>query len=175
MTKSLKNVLNKAKKVIIHFSIEAGEKVFKYFRGVSLETIKPVIIDTCQSLNNLKLVIRVTQMPYNIFEYPNVYKWIYSLKLDYKMEKLAIENWVVKPEFLNGHVLPLELRLEALESLNNFLKVTPNCHKSIYQFRDSLKKPQIEGIEIFKQYTKDLDKIRGTNFAEVEPRIGKYL
>ena len=176
LTPAIKDLFNSARKIIIHYSIEASENVFNYIRGTSLEVLKPVIKDTHDSIDNLNLVFRVTQMPYNIFEYPKVYKLIEDMKLSkYTMMELAIENWVVRPAFLNGHVLPLELRLEAVKVLDEFLKANPECHESVYLFRESLKQPQIEGFELFKSFTKSLDKVRGTNFKKIESRIGKYL
>jgi len=175
----LKKLFNLANAVFMHFSIEAGENIFQYIRGTSLSTLAPVIIDTHDNLNKVDFTFRVTQMPYNIFEYPNVYNFIKSLNLKkYDISELLLENWVVKPSFLNTYILPLEVRIQAAEELTKFLDKTPGVHKSVYKFRDSLKLPQnnqSKDFKNFKDFTSALDKVRNTSFKDIEPRIGKYL
>jgi MoaA/NifB/PqqE/SkfB family radical SAM enzyme len=174
ISSELFDIIKQCKKFTMSFSVEGTGKVFKYIRGIDLEIIEPTI-KSLDGYDNVVIILRVTQMPYNIFELPNVYHWFEGLNLKNRMPAEA-HNYVVTPPFMNPLVLPLELRMQAADFLNDFIKSTPECDKSIKTYCNTLTKPQKEEyFHMFKCYTKDLDKIRGMSILDVEPRVGKYI
>jgi pyruvate-formate lyase-activating enzyme len=168
-------LLNQCGRLKLDFSVEAGEDVFKYIRGISLKDIEENIKSCDQTIKPVSIGFRITQMAYNIFEFPKVYTWIKSLNLKNGIP-IFIHNYVVKPEFLNVLVLPIEVRMEAQKHLMNLIELHPDCDESVRKLYETLGKPQNDQyFDLFKSFTKNLDEIRGTSFSEVEPRIGAYL
>jgi len=168
------DTLSQCKQLIYQISVEGTGNMFKYIRGIPLESIIDNI-KIADTLDNVWIGFRITQMVYNIFEFPKVYDWIRALNLRHSPE-INIQNYVVKPDFLNPLVLPLEVRMEARETIMDFIKKHPGCDSSIPQFYKTLGKDSSDkNMKLLIMYTKAMDKIRGMSINEAEPRIGRYI
>jgi len=175
MKDSLMELLNECKLLKMDFSVEAGEKMFNYIRGISLEDLKETIFGISRNVAPSRIGFRITQMVYNIFEYPNAHRWIKGLNLKEQLSGIFIHNYVVHPKFLNVLNLPLDIRLEAQQVLSDFI-VDNECDETVYKLKNTLGKPQIkENVDLLKSYTKNLDEVRGVSLLDVEPRIGRYI
>jgi len=174
MKDELMEILNKCKLLNMAFSVEGGEDIFKYIRGISLNKIEPIIKEIHDNIKSIVVCFRITQMVYNIFEFPKVYDWIEKLNLT-KLYDISIQNYVVFPEFLNVRVLPLEIRKEAQQNLDAFIKKHPTDF-TVNKLQKTFSESQLtKEFEITKVFTRDLDNIRNTSFNDIEPRLGKYL
>jgi len=174
MKDELTDTLNKCKLLNMAFSVEGSEVIFKYIRGISLNKIEPIIKEIHDNIKNIIVCFRITQMVYNIFEFPKVYDWIKKLNLT-KLYDISIQNYVVFPEFLNVRTLPIEIRKEAQQILDVFIKSHPTDF-TVKKLQKTLGESQlIEYFNLTKTFTRDLDNIRNTSFNDIEPKIGKYL
>jgi MoaA/NifB/PqqE/SkfB family radical SAM enzyme len=172
---SLSNILNQCQCLKMDYSVEGGEEMLKYIRDISLKDIEGIIKDTHDKIRPIKVGFKITQMVYNIFEFPNVYRWIKGLNLK-KQTDISINNYVVKPLFLNLLSLPLEIRLKARDMLVAFIKTNPDCHETVKILCETLAEEQkTENVKLLKVYTKNVDQIRGVSLLNVEPRIGEFI
>ncbi len=166
----------------ICYSVEGISNAYDYIRGdgkYRLKDIRKNILEL-DELPNVKTSFRITCMAYNIFEIPRIYSWISRLPLKRNAKNIIIENYVVRPDFLNVMVIPYDIRHRAAKGINKILKnKKKNLDASIYRFYESLNE-RVDGfsrknLENFKIYTATLDKIRGTDIKEAIPQIRKLF
>ena len=96
-------------------------------------------------------------MAYNIAHLDKIQTWFDANKKD--NWSIYFNNVVAQPAYLNPRVLPNEV----LQSIEHKL---PNI---TYEQNNS------KLLDMFVNYTKDLDKIRNTNVLELVPELGRYI
>ena len=102
-----------------------------------------------------RIIIAVTIMTYNIAHLDKIWWWFEENKQD--NWEIYFNNVVAKPPYLNPRILPNEI-LDKIDF--RFPKIT-------YEQDAELGKH----LDLFVNYTKDLDKIRDTNVLDYCPEL----
>ena len=96
-------------------------------------------------------------MAYNIAHLGEIDKWFLKQKIKYPWWSIYYNNVVAKPPYLNPRILP-----------NNILENIEVKFPNINYTQD----PELgKHIDLFVDYTKDLDKIRNTNVLDYCPEL----
>ncbi len=179
----LYNLLSKFKGLIFYISIEGSNDLYSYCRGGELYNFD--VVSRCiNRLSNLpntqEICLTYTTMAPNIFDIRNTWEYIkqYSDICTY-----SFGNTVSSPSYLSLDVLDRNMKekaLRLLEGMPEVLEVGNNTPYSlgIESLKESLSKdlhPKQQYLwNTFKDYINNLDKIRNTNFLEVEPHYKEY-
>lgn len=166
------NVLSKFKKVRIMFSIEGTGDLYKYIRGgkYDIDQMESTLA-MYDSLDNVEIGFNVTIQAYNLLNLKDLHGLLASWARKYKHVSNvgAFTTICNAPMYLSPFVLPQSLRLEAkndLANIGDFKKLCENLESgNIYT----------EHWETFKEFTVELDKIRGESIIDVVPKLGDYF
>ena len=174
------------KQVILNISAEASTGgLYEYIRGGNTQTIEQLEqnLKWYDQFDNIKGHFSVAISTYNIFDLQNLADWIEQVTGDLRGWKTLIADrtsdsteeyqrpnqfsiLVNKPAYLDPNNMPPHLKQRVLDSWDK------GYHLLDYM-RDHLKKTEYdeEQWELFKQFTRELDKIRGTNVLDYIPQL----
>ena len=137
-------------------SLEATGELYEYIRGGKNFTFEQLEKNLVQ-YNFDRVIIAVTVMAYNIAHLGEIDKWFLKQKIKYPWWSIYYNNVVAKPPYLNPRILP-----------NNILENIEVKFPNINYTQD----PELgKHIDLFVDYTKDLDKIRNTNVLDYCPEL----
>jgi MoaA/NifB/PqqE/SkfB family radical SAM enzyme len=178
-----KTLFAQFKHVELLVSIEACNELYSVIRGGPY-TWEQLIenIEAFYEIENLEMVFAVTVMTTNIFELPTVWEWFN--KYHATRASISMSNVVVNPSYLNIAHMPDDLRKLALQKLSDI----PNeaywpegsYHSEEFEYQtgiDDIRKGLENGSydernwNHFLHYTKDLDRLRGTDTLKLIPEI----
>lgn len=165
------SMLEKFKNVRLMFSVEGTDELYSYIRGgkFTIDELENVI-GMYNELPNVEIGFNVTMQAYNLLNLKSLHKKLRSW--EEKFEKVsasnAFETICNSPMYLSPNVLPDKLRNIAIDELKDIPEfetiskslVTDSTHTTHW--------------ETFKQFTVELDKIRGENVLNVIPELKDY-
>ena len=137
-------------------SLEAIGGLYEYIRGGKNFTFEQLEKNLVQ-YNFDRVIIAVTVMAYNIAHLGEIDKWFLKQKIKYPWWSIYYNNVVAKPPYLNPRILPNDI-------LENIEVKFPNINYTQDEFLG-------KHIDLFIDYTKDLDKIRNTNVLDYCPEL----
>jgi hypothetical protein len=166
------DVLAKFKKVRVMFSIEGTGSLYKYIRGgkYDIEQMESTLA-MYNALDNVDIGFNVTIQAYNLLNLKELYDLLasWSHKYEHVSNTSAFNTICNSPMYLSPFVLPQSLRLAArteLEGINDFKKLCENLGSgNVYT----------EHWDTFKEFTVELDKIRGESVSDVVPQLKDFF
>lgn len=183
-------LFSKFKHVELLISIEAMDDLYSIVRGgphtwQDLESN----IDKFYEVPNLEIVFAVTVMSSTVFELDKIWNWFEANHMD--RASISMSNVVVKPGYLNIAHMPDALKKLALEKIKNipFETTWPdNGHHGDEENYQTGIADIVTGLETsvdpeeqqknwkwFLQYTRDLDRLRGTETFKYMKEIADYV
>ena len=135
-------------------SVEGTDGLYEYIRGGKNFTFAQ-LNENLKHYNFDRVIIAVTVMAYNIAHLGKIQTWYDKVKQDHW--SIYFNNVVAQPAYLNPRILPNDI----LDKIDFKL---PNIN---YTQDDLLSKH----VDLFVNYTKDLDKIRNTNVIDYCPEL----
>lgn len=135
-------------------SVEGTDGLYEYIRGGKNFTFAQ-LNENLKHYNFDRVIIAVTVMAYNIAHLGKIQTWYDKVKQDHW--SIYFNNVVAQPAYLNPRILPNDI-------LNKIDFKLPNIN---YTQDDLLSKH----VDLFVNYTKDLDKIRNTNVIDYCPEL----
>ena len=135
-------------------SLEGTDGLYEYIRGGNNFTFKE-LNQNIKQYDFDRIIIAVTVMAYNIAHLGKIQQWYDENKKD--NWEIYFNNVVAQPAYLNPRILPNDI----LQKIDYKL---PNIN---YTQDDFLSKH----VNLFVNYTKDLDKIRNTNVIDYCPEL----
>ena len=166
------NLLKEFKRVSICFSIEGTGRLYSYIRGgkYNIEQLEETL-SAYSKLDNVQIMFNVTLQNYNVFNLPELHNFLHELEDKYP--RVSANNSFTticnQPSYLSPMNLPDNLRDQAVERLSlydDFKKLVRSMNKRTFNE---------EQWDIFINYTKDLDKLRGDNVVEAVPELKEYF
>ena len=181
----------KFKHVELLVSVEATDELYSIVRGgkdCDWSELKENV-EKFYDVKNLEMVFAVTVMITNVFDLPNVWRW-FSEEHEYRAS-IAMSNVVVNPGHLNIAMMPPELKQLALEKLadipNSAVWPEGNYHVDEHDYQTGIEdirnglsrevdpEEQQRNWKWFLHYTKDLDRLRGTDTLGQIPEIKQWI
>lgn len=164
------NLLSNFKKVTIVFSVEAVGDLYGYIRGGKY-TINDFVnnVKEYDKLPNISIGYNVAINAYNLLGLHGLYEFLKNLNLRNHSIKGAFNCIVNRPEYLSPFVLPRDLRFLAHENLKENPAFNKKFINNLISFPDDHKM-----FKVFKDFTDDLDELRGENILDVVPEFKKY-
>jgi organic radical activating enzyme len=170
------------KSVSIHFSIDAFGELNEYIRHNTkwkdVEENVRLMLDHPKTNCEVHSTIQVL----NIFQLPKLYEWISQFK---NMQKLPFHIWMDNPTWLKISILPIPLKILALNTLKNFFQSVDNEDQVFierqnqiisYLSRSIKEKHDKEGLETFRTRIKEFETLRGSKkIEEIVPELAKIL
>jgi hypothetical protein len=147
------------------------------------------MIEYFTSFKHIEVCIAYTTMANNIFNIRDTWEWFQQYKTK---ATITFTNSVARPSYLSLDVLSKEMKQLAYDMLEDIDDEMPWPFEDndylysagIFKFRKNLKNvinnsvdndtDQKDLFKKFKEYVEALDKIRDTNFLEIEPIFRKY-
>ena len=178
-----KEMFKHFKHIELNISIEATDELYSIIRGgpYKWEELQDNI-EKFYEYDNIEVVFAVTVMNTNVMHLDKIWDWFDA---NHKHRaSISMSNVVVNPGYLNIAYLPEELKHIAMDKIaripNEAIWPAGSYHEKEMQYGtgiENIKKglcntpdadEQKQYWEYFLQYTKDLDRLRGTNtFAEI--------
>lgn len=185
------DLLCQFKKVILYISVEGVGPMYQYCRGGENYTQESLddMIEYFTSFKHIEVCVAYTTMANNIFNIRDTWEWFQQYKTK---ATITFTNSVARPSYLSLDVLSKEMKQLAYDMLEDIDDEMPWPFEDndylysagIFKFRKNLKNvinnsvdddtDQKELFKKFKEYVEALDKIRDTNFLEIEPIFRKY-
>jgi MoaA/NifB/PqqE/SkfB family radical SAM enzyme len=135
-----------------HVSIEGVGRLYEYIRGGEHFTFEQMTENVKTFKKFTKVIFAGTVMTYNVNHLDSIKLWFNNFK-ESNFE-LHLSNIVTSPSYLNPCILPDDL-----------LNGTGFQHD-----------PNLAGnLESFIEFTKDLDRLRGTNILDVCPEFSRFF
>lgn len=177
------------KHIELLISIEAVDELYSIVRGGPNTWAElQENIEKFYDYENIEVVFAVTVMMTNIFELDKVWKW-FRENHEHRAS-ISMSNVVVDPAYLNIAYLPAELKALALDKIASIPSesIWPagsyHAEESEYQtgiadirkglLTDVDEDTQQKQWKWFLQYTKDLDRLRGTNTLQYIKEMQHY-
>jgi organic radical activating enzyme len=159
------------------FSFEAIDKMYSYIRGAQHDfaELKSNLFEAARE-EKINISLMYTPQAYNIFDFEGAAKFIVNEVAPKLSQKFSDQdllnifgNVLHNPKYLEIKVLPESVRNKVSESIKQ-QEDLPKVLRE--QFSRLLSGPQnkIE-FQRFKEYTLELDAVRGENILSVEPRF----
>jgi len=178
------DLLNQFESVMLYISIEGVGNMYDYCRGGKQYKINDLetMIFKYARLKNVEICITFTSMATNIFNIRPTWDWLQKYK---DFCTFSFSNTVSQPDYLSLRSLNNEMRKEAYDMIQDIKEDMPwpgefnrTYQAGIDKLKVNLCKPEDPDwkkyFTNFKRYTESLDKIRNTNFLEVEEKFQKY-
>lgn len=177
------------KHIELLISVEAVGELYSVIRGgpYTFEQLEENI-EKFYTYDNIEIVFAVTVMATNIFQLDQVWNW-FKEKHEHRAS-ISMSNVVVNPSYLNIANLPMELKYTTYDKLLQIpdRSVWPagsyhiddiHYQTGIHAIRDGLQlekeNPQQEKLWAqFLKYTKDLDRLRGTDTFALVKELSYY-
>lgn len=171
------------KHVELMVSVEATDELYSVVRGDTHSwSDLNSNIERFYEIENLEMVFAVTVMITTVFDLPNVWNWFN--KYHATRASISMSNVVVNPEYLNITNMPVNLKQQALEKIQDIPSEAywpPGSYHSeefeyqtgIDDIRKGLQNNEYDehAWQSFLQYTQDLDKLRNTDTFKLIPEL----
>ncbi len=173
------------KKAKVNISVEATGELYQYIRGgdrFSFEQMEKLVM-RLSAIESVEIIFVTLAMVYNVWNLGSLRDWIDSVQRP--NHRATFKNIVVNPRYLDPHILPIDVRTQAMassqinESFRDFEKRT---YDTGYEKTTSLLcQDTIESgdrgklLSQFKAYTNDLDRIRGISVHKIVPELKPFL
>lgn len=175
--KKISECLSKFSDVTITVSIDGKDKIQEYIRSPSNWKKVENTFLLLQNIENLKISINTVIQVYNILNITELFEWGDNLNKKVNFEFMLLEN----PEYLNVGILPIEIKKEAINRINNYLE-NSYMYLNSQKFRRNIKflknyllysnnKNSKIHIENFFSYTQLLDDKRKESFKDSIPDL----
>jgi len=179
------NLLAKFKAVNFQISIEAVGSLYSYIRGGNGFSIKDLEKNLKVFRENPKfqIIFAVTTSIYSIFHLDELIAWFDKIREE--GEEIIMTNTVVRPEYLNFQILPRQLKKQAYSKLINCKVLEDSyltgslkfgnpgqqalCEALLNEIYEPEKKMELQLK--FAEYTKTLDKLRGSDLLSLVPQL----
>lgn len=170
-------LLKEFKTTNLIFSFEAVDKMYSYIRGAQHDfaELKSNLFEAAAE-EKINISLMYTPQAYNIFDFESSAKFIVNevapkLKKKFNDQDLLniFGNVLHNPRYLEIKVLPEGIRNKVSESIQQ-QEDLPKVLRQQFSRLLSGNQNKIE-FQRFKEYTKELDAIRGENLLNVEPRF----
>jgi len=173
----LKDLWPKFKKIKIIISVEGTGDLYEYIRGGNVQTIDELENNMYwyDKFTNIEGSFNTAIQIYNIFDLNNILEWFESLKTSDRWHKnpnsFKFDCLVTSPKYLDINVMPIELKREALQKLNQ------KDYKSLRIIKSNLLNQNTDenNWNLFIEFTKSLDKIRNTDITKVVTELSRYF
>ena len=173
----LKDLWPKFKKIKIIISVEGTGDLYEYIRGGNVQTIDELEnnIYWYDKFTNIEGSFNTAIQIYNIFDLNNILDWFQALKTSDRWHKnpnsFKFDCLVTRPKYLDINVMPIELKREALQKLNQ------KNYKSLRIIKSNLLNQNTDenNWNLFIDFTKSLDKIRNTDITKVVTELSRYF
>lgn len=179
-----------AKEVFPHFklvhvtvSLDGTGPLYRYIRGGKAYDLDRDIYATMTFLDqfeNLRGAFTTTVQIYSAFDLVNIVRWARAHKLKRFGKDFPIDCMVSHPRYLSILILPYAMRLEVVQMLEQFQK--NECFSGFDTLIEILRQRQTcdpkeaaDLLRVFRDFTRELDHLRGTSLVEVEPRFAPLL
>lgn len=179
-----KRMFKEFKHIELNISIEATDELYSIIRGgpYKWEELQKNI-EKFYEYDNIEIVFAVTVMNTNVMHLDKIWDWFDTYHKH--RASISMSNVVVNPSYLNIAYMPQELKYIALDKIsripNEAIWPAGSYHEQEHLYGtgiESIKNGLNNKIEdeedrqknwnYFLQYTKDLDRLRGTDtFAEI--------
>ena len=168
------------KEIKLHVSIEAVGDLYQYIRGGNLFKIQQLEdnLKSFDRLQNTRVIFATVSMAYTVFDQINLWNWYKNIrKSNYE---IFFRNTVVEPRCLNVHVLPLDIRKQAYDLIEQGLdkELRERKELGLTWFQKGLlrqdyysPKEEEKQKERFIQFTRDLDDLRKTKITDYVPQL----
>ena len=179
------DLLNQFESTMLYISIEGVGPMYSYARGgknFAIADLDNMIMKYSQ-LTNCEICITFTAMSSNVFNIAPTWNWMQQYG-DYC--NFSFTNTVSQPEYLSFSVLNDKMRERAFEMIKDIdeeirwpgREIGRTYEPGINRLKEKLQeKADLNWqthFQQFKDYTNTLDKIRNTNFLEVEPAFAEF-
>jgi len=180
------DLISQFKKVILYISLEGVGDLYSYCRGGKNynQTDLEKAIDYFSSIDNIELCLAYTTMVPNIFNIRSTWDWFQQYK---DKATITFSNTVFEPKHLSLYALSKVQKQEAydmIKDINDDLPWPFDRKEYLYSAgiwklqeklsEDTEAEDRTKVWNNFKNYINFLDKIRDTNFLDVEPTFRKY-
>jgi sulfatase maturation enzyme AslB (radical SAM superfamily) len=155
------------KKVKVNISLDAVGDLNHYIRYPADWGIIKKNLDRIYELNNTETGIHTTVQMYNILYLDKIYEYFVN---NYSTHPYL--NILNHPSCLNIRVLPQELKDIAREKLRPLIEFSEVREVLSYLDKECWFK---QSFEEFKNYTMELDSLRGQSLLSVVPEFSKYF
>lgn len=175
-------IWHKFKSVSIHFSIDAFGELNEYIRKNTKWADVEENVRIMLSHPKTRCEVHSTIQVLNIFDLPKLYSWMNQFK---DIPKLPFHIWMDNPTWLKINILPLPLKILALNTLRNFFneysskddaflekekQIISYLTRSIHEEQDK------EGLKTFKTRIREFEKLRNSKpIEQIVPQLGKIL
>ena len=181
----LKELWPHFRRVTLNVSIEATGTLYQYIRGSNVQTIEQLEqnLKFYDQFDNVKGHFSVAISTYNIFDLQNLCEWFEKVTADLRGWKTLVADrtsdsktiyqrpnqfsiLVNKPAYLDPNNMPPHIKQRVLENWNK------GYHQLDYM-REHLRKTKYseKQWQLFKHFTIELDKLRGTNVLDYIPEL----
>lgn len=173
------------KKAKVNVSVEATGELYRYIRGgdrFSFDEMEKLVLRLSQ-LESVEIIFVTLAMVYNIWNLGALRDWIESIQMP--NHRATFKNIVVNPRYLDPHILPIEVRADAIAGAlmtPSFREYEKRTYDTGYERTTaSLSGETMDSDERqillsqFKAYTNDLDRIRSTAVRNLVPALKPFL
>lgn len=181
----LLSLMSYFEQVDLYVSVEGSGELYKYIRGgesFPIESLENHLIEF-RKIPNLTLKFTVAVSIYNIFNLDELWDWFEKVYRPF--DEITLSNVVVRPEYLNFQILPVELKRRALEKIESSRILEGPHHTGRRMIGDSGKQliraslqkeiysPEQKAalLEKFCTFTHEVDQMRGTSLLKHVPEL----
>lgn len=178
------DLLGQFESVMLYISIEGVGEMYEYCRGgkqYKIDDLEKMIFKYANLRNN-EICVTFTSMATNIFNIRATWDWLQKYR-DYCT--FSFSNTVSQPEYLSLGALNNEMRKEAYDMIQDIHEDMPwpgefnrSYQAGIDKLKVNLNKPELPNWQTyfnnFKRYITAIDKVRNTDFLEIEPTYRKF-
>jgi organic radical activating enzyme len=175
-------IWHKFKSISIHFSIDAHGELNEYIRKNTkwsdVEENVRIMLAHPKTICEVHTTIQVL----NIFHLPKLYNWISQFE---DIPQLPFHIWMDNPTWLKISILPIPLKLLALNILKNHFQNSPNNDLVFFEKKDQIisyltrsikEKQDKEGLEIFRKRIREFEALRGSKqIQDLVPELTKIF
>lgn len=156
------------KKVNLAISVEAVGELYKYIRGGEVQSIAEIeeSVEWFSRFKNLKGGFNSAIQIYNVFGLEELWSWFDYIKSKYPRWTIPpVDCLVSEPKYLDINIMPDHLKRLASGRLSD--------RKEFGILKRSLSTSSYnpEMWELFKKFTNEIDRMRGTSIIDVLPEL----
>lgn len=158
------------KEVYMVLSLDGTGDLYQYIRGGEHHTLDSVIenMKKFNQFKNFEGSFNVAVQIYNLFALPEILDLITNINLDHFSTYYRFDCMVTIPTYLDINILPKYIKNRALNKLKKCDH--PALEPIIKALKNNISKT--EELDLFVQFTKELDKIRKTDIKKIIPQLG---
>ena len=169
--------------VIFMISLDGIGEVANYVRfPCNWEEVQKNIFEFDRLGENTRSIIHFTAHALNIFRLPEVLDWadesnLRNRKFFPDSQEFVCTSLVYNPDYQNVRVLPTEFKKIVTEKLSNFMETRLNGQKTgnLTAILDHMNSAnETDKLSGLIEYTRVLDRARGTNFLDVFPELAPF-